>query len=56
MRSAYKILVGSLKGRKPLARPRHRWEDIVKMYSREIGFVVQIGFIWLKTGTVGRLL
>jgi hypothetical protein len=26
------------KGRRPLGRPRHRWEDNIKMDLREIGF------------------
>jgi hypothetical protein len=32
-RNAYKILVGNPGGKKPLGRPRRRWEDI-----REVGF------------------
>jgi hypothetical protein len=31
MRGAYKILVGRPEGRRPLGRPRRRWEDIIKM-------------------------
>jgi hypothetical protein len=27
MRNAYSILVGKLDGKKPLGRPRERWED-----------------------------
>jgi hypothetical protein len=37
VRGAYNILVGRPEGRRPLGRPRRRWEDI-KMYLREIGF------------------
>jgi hypothetical protein len=37
MRNAYKILVGKLKGEKPPRRPRHRWEDNIRLYLREIG-------------------
>jgi hypothetical protein len=29
-RSAYKILVGKREGKRPLARPRPRWEDNIK--------------------------
>jgi hypothetical protein len=29
--------VGKPEGKRPLGRPRHRWEDI-KMYLREIGW------------------
>jgi hypothetical protein len=30
-RGAYKILVGTPEERRPLGRPRHRWEDNTKM-------------------------
>jgi hypothetical protein len=30
-------LVGSPDGKRPLARPRRRWEDIIKMGLMEIG-------------------
>jgi hypothetical protein len=30
MRDAYKILVGNPKGKRPLGKPRHKWEDIVQ--------------------------
>jgi hypothetical protein len=39
VRGAYNILVGRLEGRRPLGRPRLRWEDNIKMDLREIGFV-----------------
>jgi hypothetical protein len=38
VRGAYNILVGRPEGRRPLGRPRRRWEDNIKMYLREIGF------------------
>jgi hypothetical protein len=28
IRNVYKILVGKSEGKRPLGRPRHRWEDI----------------------------
>jgi hypothetical protein len=37
-RNAYWILVGKLKGKRPLGRPRRRWEDNIKMDLREIGW------------------
>jgi hypothetical protein len=37
VRSAYNILVGKLEGRRPLGRPRRRWEDNIRMDLREIG-------------------
>jgi hypothetical protein len=33
-KSAYRILVGKLEGRKPLGRPRYKWEDNIKMDLR----------------------
>jgi hypothetical protein len=30
-------LVGKPKGKRPLGRPRHRWEDGIRMHLREIG-------------------
>jgi hypothetical protein len=38
VRSAYNILVGRPEGRRPLRRPRRRWEDNIKVDLREIGF------------------
>jgi hypothetical protein len=35
---AYYILVGKPEGRRPMGRPRHRWEDNIKMDLREIEF------------------
>jgi hypothetical protein len=36
-RVVYRILVGSPEGKRPLGRPRRRWEDNNKMYLRGIG-------------------
>jgi hypothetical protein len=33
----YKVLVGKPKRKRPLGRPRRRWEDGTRMYLREIG-------------------
>jgi hypothetical protein len=38
MRDAYKILVTNLKGKKPLRRCRHGWEDNIRTNLREIGW------------------
>jgi hypothetical protein len=38
VRGVYNILVGCPEGRRPLGRPRHRWEDNIKMDLREIWF------------------
>jgi hypothetical protein len=35
-RKLYKVLVGKPKGRRPLRRPRHRWEDGIRMNLRGV--------------------
>jgi hypothetical protein len=37
-RGAYRVLVGKTEGRRPLGRPRRRWEDNIKMDLREVGW------------------
>jgi hypothetical protein len=37
-RKVYKVLVGKAEGKRPLGRPRRRWENGIKMDLREIGF------------------
>jgi hypothetical protein len=36
-RGAYRVLVGKPEGRRPLRRPRRRWEDNIKTDLREVG-------------------
>jgi hypothetical protein len=36
-RGAYRVLVGRPEGKRPLGRPRHRWEGNIKMDLGEIG-------------------
>ena len=33
----HRVLVGKPEGRKPLGRPRHRWEDNIKTDLQEVG-------------------
>jgi hypothetical protein len=37
-RNVYRVLVGKPEGKRPLGRPRRRWEDGIKMDLREIGW------------------
>ena len=37
-RKAYRVLVGRPGGKRPLGRPRRRWEDNIKMDLREVGY------------------
>jgi hypothetical protein len=36
-RNVYKVLMGKPEGKRPLGRPRRRWEDGIRMDLREIG-------------------
>ena len=36
-RSAFKILTGKPTGKRPLGRPRRRWENDIRMEIKEIG-------------------
>jgi hypothetical protein len=36
-RGIYRILVGKPEGKRPLGRPRHRWENNIKMDLLEVG-------------------
>jgi hypothetical protein len=33
----YRVLVGKLEGKRPLGRPRCRWEDNIRMDLQEVG-------------------
>jgi len=35
-RGIYRVLVGKHEGKRPLGRPRHRWEDNIKMDLQEV--------------------
>jgi hypothetical protein len=36
-RGVHRVLVGKPEGRRPLGRPRFRWEDNIKMDLQEVG-------------------
>jgi hypothetical protein len=36
-RGVHRVLVGKPEGKKPLGRPRHRWEDNIKIDFQEVG-------------------
>jgi hypothetical protein len=56
-RKVYRVFVRKPEGKRPLGRPRRRWEDGIRMDLREIGLRgVWIGFDCLRTGTGGGLL
>jgi len=36
-RGIYRVLVGKPEGKRPMARPRRRWEDNINMDIQEVG-------------------
>jgi hypothetical protein len=40
MRNSYSILYGKPEGKRPLGRPRHRWEENIEMDLRDVGWQV----------------
>jgi hypothetical protein len=44
-RKVYKVLLGRPEGKRPLGRPRRRWEDGIRMDLREIGWG---GVDWIR--------
>jgi hypothetical protein len=44
-RGIYRVLAGRPEDKRPLGRPRHRWEDNIKMDLREIGID---GVNWIR--------
>jgi hypothetical protein len=49
-RGVYRVLVGNPEGKRPLGRPRRRWEGNIKI-KWDVG--VWIGSRWLRIGTGG---
>jgi hypothetical protein len=50
-RGVYRVLVGRPESKRPLGRPRYRWEDNIKMDLREMGIDVA-NCIWLAQDRV----
>jgi len=36
-RGMYRVLVGKPEGKRPLWRPRHRWEENIKLNLKDVG-------------------
>jgi hypothetical protein len=51
----YNILVGKNDGKRPIGRPRRRWEDYIRMDLRETGWRVWTRLIWLRIGISGGI-
>jgi hypothetical protein len=50
-RGVYRVLIGRPEGKRPLGRPRHRWENNIKVDLRG-----RTGFVRLRIGSSGGLL
>jgi hypothetical protein len=44
-RGVYRVLVGRPEGKRPLGRPRRRWEDNIKADLKEVGYE---GMDWIE--------
>jgi hypothetical protein len=51
-RGIYRVLVGKPEGKRPLGRPRRRWEDNIKMHLLE---VLCGGVEWIELAEWGKL-
>jgi hypothetical protein len=49
----YRVLVGKPEGKRPLGRPRHRWEGNIKTDLQEVGFGGMELIELLRIGTGG---
>jgi hypothetical protein len=51
VRGVYRVLVEKADGKRPLGRPRHRWEDNITADLREVRFG---GMDWIKLAPDGE--
>jgi hypothetical protein len=52
-RGVHRVLVGKPEGKRPMGRPRRRWEDNIKMDLQEWEGVVGTGWSGLRKRTGG---
>ena len=52
-RGVHRVLVRNHEGKRPLGRPRRRWEDNIKMDLQEVGGCCGTEWSWLRIGTGG---
>ena len=53
-RSAFTIVTGKPKGRRPLGRPRRRWETLLEWILKKYLSIRGIGLIRLRIGIIGE--
>jgi hypothetical protein len=49
-RNVQRVLVGKPEGKRPLGRPRRRWEDGIRMDLKEMAWGVWSESSWLRIG------
>ena len=49
----YRVLVAKPERNRPFGKPRHRWEDSIKLDLQEVGSGTWTGSSWLRIGTCG---
>jgi hypothetical protein len=52
-KGAYRVLVGKPEGKRPIGRPKCRWQDNTQMDLKIVGRGSWTGLIWLRMGTGG---
>ena len=50
-RGVHRVLVGKHEEKRPLGRPRRRWEDNIKLDLQEVEGGRGTGWSWLRIGT-----
>jgi len=57
-RGVYRVLVVKPEGKRPLGRPRRRWEEniVLRWVFRNLDVGVRTGSSWLRIRTVGEYL
>jgi len=53
-RGVYWVFVGKPEKKRPLGRPRCKWEDNIEMDLQEVGCGAWTRSMWLRIGTGGR--
>jgi hypothetical protein len=52
-KGVHRLLVGKPEGKRPLGRPRRRWEETKRWIFRKLEGVVGTGWSWFMIGTGG---
>jgi hypothetical protein len=53
-RSVGRVWWGNLRGKRPIGRPRRKWEDNIKIDLQEVECGVWTGSFWHRVGTGGE--